>query len=196
MSFTPNIPANGQSLGSSRTQVLDNFAVLRSTLAENHVDVNAANAGLHTHADLLAQSADPNPASGIVSHYSKTIAGITEWFFQREGTMSGNGAVIQMSNGTPSAGTSGRTFLPGGLILLWGQCNFNTGSTLTQNFQGTGFPNNAFTIQITPFILPGAGNPLSLAAAPISKTQFNVQGRVSNGSFSASPGAFYWAIGN
>lgn len=121
MSFTPGIPANGQSLGSSRTQVLNNFASLRSTLAANHVDVNSANPGLHTHADFLAQSADPNPATGIVSHYSKVVTGVTQWFFQRENT----GPIIQMSNGNPSImstfpNSKGQSFLPGGFILQWG----------------------------------------------------------------------------
>lgn len=192
MSFTPNIPASGQSLGSSRTQVLDNFAVLRSALAENHVDVNDANAGLHTHADLLAQSADPDPATGVVSHYSKLVSGITEWFFQRENT----GAIIQMSKGTPSATSSGRTFLPGGILMLWGPCNYSTTASPNQNFQGTGFPTACFGMIVGPTVLLGGSQAISLAGVPQSLTQFKVFAVASNGSGSASPGAFYIAIGN
>lgn len=193
MSFTPGIPASGQSLGSSRTQVQDNFSSLRSTLAANHVDVNSANPGLHTHADLLAQSADPNPATGIVSHYSKLVSGNTEWFFQRENT----GPIIQMSNlaGTPSVGSSGRTFLPGGLILIWGQCNYNTASSTTVTFQGSGFPTACLSVQLTPFVVPGS-SPITLIGNTFTTTTFAVQAKISSGSASASPGAFYWAIGN
>ena len=93
MSFTPNIPANGQTLGSSRDEVRDNFSSLRSTLAENHVDVNSANPGLHTYVDMLSQSSNSDPITGCVSHYSKLVGGIAEWFFQRENS----GNVIRMS---------------------------------------------------------------------------------------------------
>ncbi len=99
---------------------------------------------MHTHVDLLTQASDPNPATTIVSHYSKAVAGNTEWFFQRENS----GPVIQMSNlaGTPIIGSSGCTFLPGGLILQWGTfTTTNTASTVTF---ATTFPTNCYSVTL------------------------------------------------
>jgi hypothetical protein len=191
MSFTPLIPASGQSLGSSRTQVLNNFASLRSTLAANHVDVNSANPGLHTHADLLAQSADPNPPVKAVSHYSKQVSGITEWFFQRENS----GSVFQMSNGDPSVSSnfptsSGQTFLPGGFILQWGFY------TVTSPFAGsiqvslnTNFPNNALTGWATS---SSVGPPSAIGVSNIITSKITISWGNGNPPYNI----FWFAIGN
>lgn len=148
MSFVTGIPQNGQTLGASRDLVRGNLDSLYNTLLVNHRDINLSHPGTHTHADLLAQSVDPNPATTLVSHYSKAVSGVTEWFFQRENS----GAVIQMSAGTPTiTGTfpnsSGQTFLPGGLILKWGVASFGGGQSGNASFLfgPNNFPNNALT---------------------------------------------------
>jgi len=161
MSFTPAIPQVGQSLGSSRPQVLDNFAILRSTIAVNHVDVNLANAGTHTHADLLAQAGNPNPATGLVSHYSKLVSGITEWFFQRENT----GTVIQMSRQDPQLINNGQTFLPGGLLLKFGFAAGTAPIMFT-----TAFTFAPFSITLTPIDTLVRG--ISVLQGSVSNTGF------------------------
>ncbi len=195
MSYTANVPVSGQSLGNSRPIINANFAKIQSVFDANHVDFNLSNAGMHTHVDLLTQASDPNPAATIVSHYSKSVAGNTEWFFQRENS----GPVIQMSNlaGIPTVlGATGRTFLPGGLILLWGLCNYQFNATSSgQAFQGGGFPNNGLTMMITPFSDVTSGG-VSLSVSITSKTVFSVTAKTNTGSGSATPGAYYWAIGN
>lgn len=168
MTFTPNIPASGQTLGSSQPQILNNFAVLRSTIAVNHVDVNATNPGTHTHVDLIAQSANPNPATGFVSHYSKTVGGVTQWFFQRENS----GSVIQMSNGTPVASTNGQTFLPGGLILQYGSSTSNSVS-YSVSFNIT-FPTNIFSLVVTPQLTGGSADSLQWLVTTYSKSGFTI----------------------
>jgi len=86
MTYTPNVPTSGQTLGNSRPIINSNFMLISEDFGVNHVNFGLANAGCHIHADLLAQASDPNPLTTIVSHYSKQIGGITEWYFQREGT--------------------------------------------------------------------------------------------------------------
>jgi hypothetical protein len=187
MTFTPSIPASGQTLGSSQPQILNNFAVLRSTIAVNHVDVNSSNPGTHTHVDLGAQGSDPNPATGFISLYSKTVSGITQLFLQRENT----GAVIQMSVGTPTIASSGSTFLPGAMILKWGTFHMNsTVTSLTVNFAGGAFPNAIFSVVVT----PNSGNVNNYAGA----TSVGTSGFVAKRSSSPADSIdfYYIAIGN
>lgn len=89
MTFTPNIPAVGQSLGNSRPQVLNNFAVLRSTIAENHFDVNDADAGKHGTAIFpeVGNPSFPNPPTTAANEgalYTKDSGGTTQLFWRQE----------------------------------------------------------------------------------------------------------------
>ena len=147
MTYTADVPTNNQTLGNSRPIINSNFTVLQTAFDANHQDFNLSNAGAHTHADLLVQSSDPNPSTGLVSHYSKTTAGATEWTFQRENS----GAVIQMSTqyGIPSVMASGQTFLPGGLVFKWGTYSSTTSGT-TVTF-ATAFANAIFSVVVTAY---------------------------------------------
>lgn len=125
MSFTPGIPASGQSLGSSRTQVLNNFAVLRSTVATNHIDVNNAGAGKHNLSEYVAQAQAPATTTGEVAMYCRSVSGTSQLFLQQENQLAA-ATDIQMSRldkGILNAQT-GYSFLPGGLIIQWGRDAF------------------------------------------------------------------------
>lgn len=116
MSFTPNIPFVGQSLGNSRTQVLNNFASLRTQTAANHADVNDANAGKHTFIQYVVQGSDPSTAANEVARYTKLVSGVAREFLR----LPSNGSVFQVSGPAPVVGANGYTFLPGGLLMQWG----------------------------------------------------------------------------
>lgn len=147
MTFTPGIPASGQSLGSSRTQVLNNFAVLRSTIATNHIDVNNLGAGKHNLAELVVQSQSPATAAAEVALYSRAIAGIAELFLQKENQLAA-AADIQMSRvDTGASGVdSGYSFLPGGVIIQWRIAAATNPGTLT-NFPIV-FPTRCFGVNL------------------------------------------------
>lgn len=180
MSYTPNVPVSGQSLGASRPIINTNFSVIQTGFDVNHQDFNDSNPGTHKKVDLLSQSANPNPATGIVTHYSKAVSGVTEWFFQRENS----GSVIQMSSGTPTAASPGITFLPGGILMQWGSSS-TFGSSISFP---TPFPNNLFSIHTTGLGLTAFSVDLTAA----SRTAFTaVASAVIVGQ------SFYWvAIGN
>lgn len=173
--YTANVPVSGQSLGSSRPIINSNFSAIQTTFDENHVDFNDSHAGAHKHADLLSQASNPNPATGLVSHYSKDVSGVTEWFFQKENS----GQAIQMSNGTVSVGSSGYTFLPGGLILQWGSTNLTAVVTFPKVF-----PNSVFSVQFTG---------ISSSSAISSLTAW-IQGSPTTSGF--FPKAFYQGAGS
>jgi hypothetical protein len=148
MSFTPNIPASGESLGASRLEVLNNFASLRTTISNvtqpNHVDVNASGAGKHVFVQMPVQTtgAANLPGANEGGLIAKTAAGSSELFYVRDAVSN----YIQMTTGTPISGNNGSTFLPGGMILKW----FRYGQTSASNvitFVGAGignFPNAVF----------------------------------------------------
>lgn len=125
MTFTPGIPASGQSLGSSRTQVLNNFAVLRSTLAANHIDVNNTGAGKHNLSDYVVQATSPATATNEIALYSRSYQVgpaplIPELFIQKENQLAGAADIVMSRLDVPPVRAfTGNTFLPGGIIMQW-----------------------------------------------------------------------------
>lgn len=156
MTYTPGVPQSGQTLGETRPNILTNFTLINQAFGANHVPLTTNATGLHTHVDMTAQAANPNPPATIVSHYSKQVSGITEWFFQREQSGVPPGDVIQMSAGTATStgvypNSKGTTFLPGGLMVKWGSTPVVAGilqGSFTQLFAPLGlgnFPNGVLT---------------------------------------------------
>ena len=130
MTFTPNIPTTGQSLGNTRDAIRGNFTNYFNTISVNHVDPNLADQGKHKFLQMPDQAAAPNTAANEIGLYSKDVAGNSRLFLRQEN----NGAEIQLTGVSPLVATSGYTFLPGGLILQWGQATLGASQTLVINF--------------------------------------------------------------
>ena len=191
MTYTSNVPQSNQSLGGSQPIINANFTLIGSNFAENHVGFGLTNAGLHTFVDLVSQGTTAsNPATGVVSHYANAVNGVTEWFFQREESGMTAGAAIQMSVSTPVVAASGRTFLPGALLMIWGTKTWTTASPTAVSFQGGGFPNACLSVQVTSSA--GTSGAISLGAAAVSETGFNL---TASGSQTQTGNAYYLAIG-
>lgn len=173
MTFTPGIPASGQSLGNSRTQVLNNFAVLRSTIATNHIDVNNAGAGKHNLAEFVVQSTAPATAASEVACYSRAPAAVAEWYLQQASQISG-ASDVQLSNfkkGVPVAALPGFSWLPGGLLIHWGSNASVAVGTLT-NFSGSfSFPTACLVF--TP-ILTSASSLTPISVTQLTTTQYKI----------------------
>lgn len=142
-----SLPNSGQSLGQTRDGIRTNFNLIRSTVDQNHVDFDLANAGKHTCVQipvLAAIPANPIPPGGLVAGeatiYAKTSGGESQLF----ATPDASGNEYQMSafrtgdyasfgnytNYAPPVANQngGWTFLPGGLILQYGEMK-STGAT-------------------------------------------------------------------
>ena len=187
-SYTPNVPVVNQTLGNSQNIINQNFMAISELVGVNHQNFGLSNQGTHTHADLLAQSANPNPGSGLVSHYSKVVSGATEWFFQRESS----GPVIQMStvSGTPVVSANGQTFLPGGLVMRYG----NVSIVLASSSTTITFVNAFTTLYSLQFTVTGAFNP---QICNINDGDYSTSGfKVSYSDPYSSAGHVFWtAIG-
>ena len=87
MTFTPNIPAVGQSLGSSRTQVLGNFSNYNTLVSVDHVSPNAAGQGQHKQITLNTY--------GTSGSYTQT--GSQSYLYSSNASASGSQVVYQPS---------------------------------------------------------------------------------------------------
>lgn len=131
MTYTTGVPQDGQSLGNSKPKIRDNFDVLATYLGTNHVALNALNGGMHKFLQMPEQASDPASDVNIGDLYTKEAQTYTNLFWKQESNGSdplrNQGAVTQMTNILPVNATVGRSFLPGGLLIVWG--NLLSGQT-------------------------------------------------------------------
>jgi len=192
MSFTPNIPQSGQSLGNSRTQVLNNFASLRATMAANHVDVNLTNPGWHTYIKWSVQASDPTTGANEINEYVKVVGGVAKKFLA---TPSAGAIFVTYPGIPPSALSNGYSYLPGGLLIQWGSvASPGTSGTVTFATANIAFPTNLFNVQLTMGRVNASGGS---GVAVIDTSQTFDKTTFSYISSTSSSVTLYWvAIGN
>jgi len=127
-------PNSGQSLGQTRDQMRTNTDLLKQSLAINHVDLGLADVGKHKFVVMPVQAAAPTTAASEASTYSKTVSARSQIFFIRDNVAGTECALTagDTSNVNFSAVNNGWTFLPGGLLLQYGQVvSPSSGGTVT-----------------------------------------------------------------
>lgn len=173
MTYTTGIPQDGQSLGSSKPQVRDNFNVLATYLGTNHVALNALNGGMHKFLQMPEQASDPSSGVNIGDLYTKEAQTYTNLFWKQESggadPLRNQGAVTQMTNILPVNATVGRSFLPGGLLIVWGNLlsGQTTNPTLTTFDWKTANGGEGFTlggVAAVPFIVLATPNTSAISA--------------------------------
>lgn len=152
MTYTLGIPADGQSLGNSKSQVRGNFTTIFNAFAVNHVAFNSLPEGVHKRVDLQ-EVANPTPPLTIDTLFCKvTSIPLGELFYVR-GAGGPPNTPIQLTNGTPVNAASGFTFLPGGMIMQWGMTTLSAGSQANVAFNPTfrlaGVNTAPWSIQVT-----------------------------------------------
>ena len=162
---------------------------------KDHFGFNNNLGGWHNIIHIPVQTVDPAPVTSPANAgqiYTKTIAGDTELFYESSG-----GVISQLTtaNITPTPGTNGYSYLPGGMIIQWGVFNTlfaSSTGTITFSAANIAFPNNCYNIQMTMKGTSGTANITQVTA--LSKTAFSWQ---FTGGASTSYTGFYWvAIGN
>jgi len=155
MSFNLNVPQSGQEIKNTTSAINTNFNVANTDFGIDHVDFTnpafpGGNGGLHNKVSLLQQSGDPAAASNTNIVYTKSVtyanaAGTFNEVFMRRSTQDAS-TIVQLTTapGNPNTSSTGNTFLPGGLILQWGN-RVGPGSV---NFSTT-FPNGCLSATIT-----------------------------------------------
>ena len=190
--YTPGYPPDGSSLGQTKATIRNNLDGTFETLNVDHVNNNGQPgsnpAGYHTVIHVVPEGSDPSAIAGYGQLYSKTINSVTtdEALFWE----TGGGIIQQMTvNLTPSASNNGQTFLPGGLIMKFGNASGSSAGAFNVAY-ASAFPNNLFSLNV------------SVAKAEVPTEYDIAPGFVTTSGFRlviANSGAFnvYWiAIGN
>lgn len=180
--YTTNIPQSNQTIKSTTSLIRANFDNLAAGLSNDHADINDPTSGTrltHDKVRLNVQAVGPSTITTQVALYAKNVtAGGTpylEWFFRR----ANNGSEIQLSSGglTPAlsgsgVGTQGYTFLPGGLVYVWGHVAAFV-NNVDQTFPQVGGINVANIYQLTLQVAPPITVPLGNNAAFIFVENIN-----------------------
>lgn len=196
--FTPGYPPDGSSLGQTKTTIRNNLDGTFDTLAVDHINNNgqpgSQPAGYHNSIHLVPQASVTN-VSGYDQFFSKTINdgyANDQALFLNTGTGNITNQLTSnfLATKGSSVGASGRSFIPGGITLIWGSFNPNVSTTVTFPFGG--FPNFCVNIQLTGSASNNSSFRNNISTGSITKTGFTWQGSVDT---HFTP-IFYLAIGN
>ncbi len=196
MTYNPNIPQAADIPSQSQGELLTNFKQLNTIFDVDHVpfnDVTVANRGKHDQSTYIELTDSPGTAANEVAVFSKEVGGITRLFLQQEG-IAPAGDDIQLSGTDPIIAVSGHTFLPGKILLQWGQ-HFPVGGIVDGSASAIiSYPitfGAIFSVTATPVRDANSSRSFSIKSlATVSTTQFVV--RVQGTSYN---GLFWFAIG-
>jgi len=207
MTFTPDLPISGDTLGSTRDRIRGNFQETSAVFAINHVGFNNLGKGKHIYLQMPEVTASgagvPVTLANEAGFYSKNGANPIEpnlWFrgqtngyeYQLTNANQANNATFGTNTNYPAPVVNqngGWTFLPGGLLLQYGNM------TETAHDTNVGTP-VFFPIAFTSFVSSitvtrrsnNSGTSYSVSNQLLNKFNF-----VSNGN---SDQTFFWmAIG-
>lgn len=197
MTYNNAIPQPGDRPSQSQSQLLANFADLKTFLDKNHVnllDPSIDSGGLHKFLQMPEQSSDPATAVSQGALYTKDDGTRTALYWRQEN----NGTVIKLTGPNPVAGTAGQTFLPGGIGIKWGTFtkagSFPSSGTITYTTLGlTAFSTTTYNVVMT-FTGPTSSSTGDLFFTSGNATSFTWG---FTGSSGASYSGFKWiAIGS
>jgi hypothetical protein len=171
--FDTSVPAANNAPKNDQPIMQINNASTSGLIAVDHVGFNFPNGGYHNIIHQTPQS-DPVSIPSIGQLYSKLLSGNTQLFYE-----SSNGVITQLTGPNATlAASDGYTWIPGGILIQWGQViqSFSSGSTTgTTNFP-LAFPNGSFIV---------TGNPLvSFASLPSSQASVNIRSSTLGGTTS------------
>jgi|SRR5271157_99693 len=196
--YVTGVPLPNQSLGQTQPTINTNFTVLNGNFAVDHVDFTNAppgaggNGGRHNTVTLVQQAADPIAVTTSPILYGKSTTGNTlnnDIYFRRASNDASTVVQLTTTKVNPLAAGNGSSFLPGGLMIQWGNQSFNGSQNPTVNFP-TPFPNNCFNVQLT-ILNTNATVPATWRLTSIAPNQF-----VSNVQATGASTLYWVAIGN
>lgn len=155
--YTTNIPFANNPPSVDQPNMEINTNSIDGIIAVDHVGFNSNNGGYHTDIHMIPQGSDPAQITDIGQIYTKTVTfnGKTDaaLFYRSGTTLSSSNSLTQITapKGT-SASANGYAFLPGGIIMQWGQflSSFGSGTTTGSVNFNISFPNGSFSITTAP----------------------------------------------
>lgn len=144
MTYTPDIPKSGETLGGTRERINQNFQDINTAFSVNHSPLDVSTDGKHIYMQMPEQSSAPGTAANEGALYTKVTDSVTCLFWQQESS----GTEVQLTTSqTPTKSTNGATFLPGGILMQWG--TEDSPSTNGQVTFPTAFAAAPYSINVT-----------------------------------------------
>ncbi len=154
--FSTNIPQSAQKISATQAPMQSNFQAINELLNVNHIGfTDAVNFGKHSFTTLPFQGSDPSTGAGQIAVYSKATGSPNagEIFLR----LQNNGTVSQLSGssaGQAGGSTNGWSYLPGNILMKWGQATGIVGGTNTIIYPTSGgqpaFTTSLFFVEYTP----------------------------------------------
>jgi len=200
MTYNPVIPQSFNIPSQSQSQFLTNFGQLNSVFDIDHVpfnDATVANRGKHDKSTYIEITPDPTTLINEIAVYSKESGSVTRLFMRQENS----GTVIKLTGTDPYVTSNANqletsTFLAGvtnNQILKTGRVNK---MAVTSWLLGTvtfltAFPNNCYSVVLTPMRGTSTPHSMYLNNGSISASGFQLRSDDNNWDF-----VFYYAIGD
>lgn len=201
-----DVPLSSQSLADTQNPIRQNFSTINTVFEVDHVAYGAAGQGQHAKVTLPVQAPAPTFAAGLLGIYSFLNANTAKneaYIHKQTGATTANipfTASVLSSSSAPAAGSGGWTYLPSGLILIFGNETGLTGGSKFIDYTGVGIPSlvQALTVIVTPFNTNGGDQNFAVRLIDISltNTQFEiyVSSRTSTGAASGSIGGVQYLV--
>lgn len=205
MAYQPNIPTGTENLDNDYLNLRGNFQTLDNVYQIDHVALTntSANAGYHKTVHVVNYGGgDPVAVSTAGILYCNDVNDGSSTDTQLYWKTKNNLKLVLTRNLLPLVGSQGYTFLPGGLIIQWGEISAtgNVNVTQTYNFAANppliAFPNNCFNVQGT-IITKSGSNPSgngTVGFRSVTKNGFTYTARFAGESNYV--GLYWFAIGN
>jgi len=116
-----NVPLAGQTLNATRVPINQNFSVIDTAFAVDHVDYNIAGQGQHKQVSFPVQNPVPAPQAGIVQLYSQlsAITNQPELVFTHQAGSTAPAAAQIVEFTSAGWANPGWTRLPSGILMKW-----------------------------------------------------------------------------
>lgn len=171
--FKPNIPLGTDFLSTSQGDLLGNNQWMPAAMGKDHIinpagsDSTVALEGRHQQVsfnDRASVLAVPGGTNGIIWHNANEL-----WW------RGGANAGVQLTRGNPGIlnASTGYSFLPGGLVIQWGNQNIGgSGATITFPFT---FVANPYSVVIGPVSSSTDDKTMSIVDGQVGVNKFKVQ---------------------
>lgn len=173
MTYNPNLPATGQSLGFTRDPIRTNFQLIQTTIANvlqpNHNGIGTTGAGKHIFVQMPVQtpSGANLPAANEGGLITETVSGSSELFYVRDAIAT----YTQLTRGNPQSAAKGSSYLPGGLLINW-QSKAAVAGVATFSFK-TPFTNPPFVILVSSEANSAGNNDVVVSKGSATNTGFD-----------------------
>jgi hypothetical protein len=184
--YNNTVPATNDRPAADQPLMLQNTQSINSIINVDHYSFGqgpSTNDGIHKQATMLAGSAPSLPAGNYGAYFSNLVSA-NAW-----PAWTNSAGTFNLMQAAPVASANGYIYLPGSILMQWGDFNPNSSTSVSFNIA---FPNNVWNIQLT-----GSASNNSSFRNGVSTGTVTLSGFTWQGTVDSHWTPIYWlAIGN